>query len=174
MEIKIWNNLSENEQQEILTRPAQSTSGKVEEIVSNIIMRIQKEGDNALFEFSRTLDKYEGKDLELSADEITEACARVDSDLKEAIDTAYENIYKFHSEQKYHEVNLETYPGIVCQTHTHPIDSVGLYVPGGSAPLVSTALMLAVPAKIAGCKEVILCSPPPISDAIIYAASMAA
>ena len=67
MEIKIWNNLSENEQQEILTRPAQSTSGKVEEIVSNIIMRIQKEGDNALFEFSRTLDKYEGKDLEISA-----------------------------------------------------------------------------------------------------------
>lgn len=173
MEIKIWNNLSENEQQEILTRPAQSTSGKVEEIVSNIIMRIQKEGDNALFEFSRTLDKYEGKDLELSADEISAACKRVDSELKAAIDTAYDNIYKFHSEQKYHEVNLETYPGIVCKTHTHPIDSVGLYVPGGSAPLVSTALMLAVPAKIAGCKEVILCSPPPISDAIIYAASKA-
>lgn len=173
MEVKVWNKLNEAEKIAALTRPAQSSSDKVQGIVENIISRIQKEGDQALFEFSKTLDRYEGDHLELTADEITTACSRVDSELKTAIDTAYENIKKFHAAQTPHTVKLETYPGIVCETHTHPIDSVGLYVPGGSAPLVSTALMLAVPAAIAGCPEVILCSPPPISDAIIYAATKA-
>ena len=173
MEIKIWNTLSESQKQDALTRPAQASSQKVQEIVSNIISRIRKEGDNALFEFSKTLDKFEGENLQWSQSEIEAACARVDDELKAAIDTAYVNIKKFHEAQEPHHVQLETFPGIVCQTHTHPIDSVGLYVPGGSAPLVSTALMLAVPAAIAGCPEVILCSPPPISDAIIYAATKA-
>ena len=173
MEIKIWKTLSAEQKLDALTRPAQTSSDKVQEIVSNIISRIRKEGDCALFEFSKTLDKYEGANLEWSENEIKDACSRVDNDLKTAIDTAYENIAKFHKEQKPHTVKLETYPGIVCETHTHPIDSVGLYVPGGSAPLVSTALMLAVPASIAQCPEVILCSPPPISDAIIYAATKA-
>lgn len=173
MEVKVWNKLNEAEKIAALTRPAQSSSDKVQGIVENIISRIQKEGDQALFEFSKTLDRYEGDHLELTQAEITDACSRVDSELKTAIDTAYENIKKFHAAQTPHTVKLETYPGIVCETHTHPIDSVGLYVPGGSAPLVSTALMLAVPAAIAGCPEVILCSPPPISDAIIYAATKA-
>ncbi|MGN1281422.1 MAG: histidinol dehydrogenase [Succinivibrio sp.] len=173
MEVKIWKDLSDAQKEEALTRPAQTSSGKVQEIVENIISRIRKEGDSALFEFSKTLDRYEGDSIELSQKEISDACARVDGELKEAIDIAYENIRNFHSAQTPNCVKLETYPGIVCETHTHPIDSVGLYVPGGSAPLVSTALMLAVPAEIAGCPEVILCSPPPISDAIIYAASKA-
>lgn len=173
MEVKIWKELNDAQKEEALTRPAQNTSGKVQEIVENIISRIRKEGDSALFEFSKTLDKYEGDNLELSENEISDACSKVSKDLKNAIDTAYENIKKFHAAQTPHTVKLETYPGIVCETHTHPIDSVGLYVPGGSAPLVSTALMLAVPAAIAGCPEVILCSPPPISDAIIYAATKA-
>lgn len=173
MEVKIWKELNDAQKEEALTRPAQTTSGKVQEIVENIISRIRKEGDSALFEFSKTLDKYEGDNLELSENEISDACSKVSKDLKNAIDTAYENIKKFHAAQTPHTVKLETYPGIVCETHTHPIDSVGLYVPGGSAPLVSTALMLAVPAAIAGCSEVILCSPPPISDAIIYAATKA-
>lgn len=173
MEVKIWKTLSAEQKIDALTRPAQTSSDKVQEIVSNIISRIRKEGDCALFEFSKTLDKYEGANLEWTESEIKDACARVDSNLKTAIDTAYENIAKFHKEQTPHTVKLETYPGIVCETHTHPIDSVGLYVPGGSAPLVSTALMLAVPAAIAQCPEVILCSPPPISDAIVYAATKA-
>ncbi len=173
MEVKIWKDLSAQEQQEALLRPAQASSEKVNQIVTSIISRIRKEGDTALFEYSKTLDKFEGENIEWTEGEIKDACSRVDEKLKKAIDTAYENIAKFHSEQKPHHVKLETYPGIVCETHTHPIDSVGLYVPGGSAPLVSTALMLAVPAKIAQCPEVILCSPPPISDAIIYAATKA-
>ncbi len=173
MEVKIWKDLNSKEQEEALLRPAQTSSEKISQIVTSIISRIRKEGDTALFEYSRTLDKYEGENIEWTPLEIDAACKRVDKDLKEAIDTAYENIAKFHEEQQPRHVKLETFPGIVCETHTHPIDSVGLYVPGGSAPLVSTALMLAVPAKIAKCPEVILCSPPPISDAIIYAATKA-
>ena len=149
MEVKIWKELDAAQKNEALTRPAQSSSDKVQEIVSNIISRIRKEGDHALFEFSKTLDRYEGENIELSDEEIASACQRVDENLKKSIDTAYENIKNFHAEQTPKVVKLETFPGIVCETHTHPIDSVGLYVPGGSAPLVSTALMLAVPAQIA-------------------------
>ncbi len=173
MDIKVWKDLSETARREVLTRPAQTSGARVQAIVENIIKRIREEGDSALFEFSRTLDRYEGGALEFTADEIKAACERVDAGLKQAIDTAYENIRKFHEAQQPSHVELETFPGIVCKTATHPIDSVGLYVPGGSAPLVSTALMLAVPAQIAGCPEVILCSPPPVSDAIVYAASKA-
>ena len=173
MEVKIWKELDAAQKNEALTRPAQSSSDKVQEIVSNIISRIRKEGDHALFEFSKTLDRYEGENIELSDEEIASACQRVDENLKKSIDTAYENIKNFHAEQTPKVVKLETFPGIVCETHTHPIDSVGLYVPGGSAPLVYTALMIAVPAKIAKNPEVILCSPPPISDAIVYAATKA-
>jgi len=156
MEVKIWKELSSKEQEAALMRPAQASSDKIREIVTSIISRIRKEGDTALFEYSKTLDKFEGENIEWTAEEISAACKRVDADLKKAIDTAYDNIAKFHAEQKPHHIKLETFPGIVCETHTHPIDSVGLYVPGGSAPLVSTALMLAVPAKIAQCPEVIL------------------
>ena len=173
MEKKIWNEMSLGQRAEVLTRPAQSSSDKVCEIVKNIIKRIQNEGDKALFEYSRELDHFTGDHIELTENEIKEACERVDADLKAAINTAYKNISAFHAEQKPSHVELETFPGIVCKTCTHPIDAVGLYVPGGSAPLVSTALMLAVPAQIAKCPEVILCSPPPISDDIIYAASTA-
>lgn len=170
MELKVWQDLSAEEKQQVLTRPAQSDGGKVKGIVENIIARIRQEGDVALKEFSRTLDHYEGDHLELTEQEIKDACDKVPEKLKEAIKLAYKNIKAFHKAQKGSHVKLETFPGIVCETRTHAIEKVGLYVPGGSAPLVSTALMLAVPAKIAGCEEVILCSPPPINPAIIYAA----
>ncbi|MBO6258082.1 MAG: histidinol dehydrogenase [Succinivibrio sp.] len=173
MDIKFWNDLSEDERRSVLTRPAQTSSTKVQTIVEDIISRICEEGDSALFEFSKNLDHYEGDSLELTETEIEKACSDLSPDLKNAIDTAYENIKNFHAAQNTDHVELETFPGIVCQTATHPIDSVGLYVPGGSAPLVSTALMLGVPAQVAGCAEVILCSPPPISNAIIYAARKA-
>ena len=170
MDIKFWDKLNAKEQVEALTRPAQNDSNKVQSIVCSIISNIKKDGDKALLEYSKTLDKYDGTELEFTKDEIKEACAKVPLKLKKAINLALNNIKAFHAEQKPSHVKLETFPGITCMTATHPIDSVGLYVPGGSAPLVSTALMLAVPAKIAGCKEIILCSPPPVSDAIVYAA----
>lgn len=172
MEIKIWNALTDLQKQECLTRPAQTSSDDIELIVKDIIANIRKDGDKALREYSKTLDHFTKDNLELTEDEIAKACANVPQDLKDAIKEAYHNIYRLHEAQKPNHVDLETYPGIFCHTRTHAIDAVGLYVPGGSAPLVSTALMLAVPAQIAGCKEVILCSPPPISDAIIYAANL--
>lgn len=173
MDIKFWDKLNNAERVAALTRPAQNDSAKVAEIVRSIIDNIKKDGDTALLRYSKELDKYEGNDLEFTKDEIKQACDHVSAKLKKAINLALANIKAFHAAQKPCHVKLETFPGITCMTATHPIESVGLYVPGGSAPLVSTALMLAVPAKIAGCDEIILCSPPPVSDAIVYAAHKA-
>ncbi|MBO8416032.1 MAG: histidinol dehydrogenase [Proteobacteria bacterium] len=170
MQLKVWQDLSEAERLQALTRPAQDDGARVRGIVEEIIARIKQEGDEALHHYSKTLDHFEGENIELTAAEIEAACAQVDKKLKAAIDQAYKNIKAFHKAQKPTHVKLETFPGITCRTAAHAIESVGLYVPGGSAPLVSTALMLAVPAKIAGCQEIILCSPPPINPAIIYAA----
>ncbi|MGN0909741.1 MAG: histidinol dehydrogenase [Succinivibrio sp.] len=170
MEVSNWNEISPEQQKALLTRPAQASSAKVQGIVEGIISRIRAEGDKALLEFSRTLDHYEGGSIEMSKDEQDAACARLGSDLKEAIDVAWGNIRSFHMCQQSAHVDAVTWPGITCSLREHPIESVGLYVPGGSAPLVSTALMLSVPAMIAGCEQIILCSPPPVSDAIVYAA----
>ena len=172
MQITYWSKLSKDEQQAILTRPAQTNSAKVEVIVQDIIDNIKDKGDEALKAYSLSLDHFQGENLELSQKEIDEAQNRVDPQLKEAIYKAYLNIKAFHEAQKPCHVTVQPLPGVTLETHTHPIESVGLYVPGGSAPLVSTALMLAIPAKIAGCKEIILCSPPPICDPIIYAAKL--
>lgn len=171
MDIIEWKALDEAGQKACLMRPAQESEGKVYDIVTDIIKNVRSKGDEAVKEYSRTLDKCPDDKLELTADEIAAACNRLEPELKASIDRAYVNIRKFHEAQKPCHVSVETIPGIVCQTATHPIEKVGLYVPGGSAPLVSTALMLGVPAEIAGCPEVILTSPYPLSDAIIYAAS---
>lgn len=171
MDIIEWQALDEAQRKATLLRPAQASEGKVSEIVSDIIKNIRERGDEALKEYSRTLDRCPDDKLELTADEIAKACSNIDPELKEAIDKAYVNIRKFHEAQQPCHATVETVPGIVCKTATHPIEKVGLYVPGGSAPLVSTALMLGVPAEIAQCPEVILTSPYPLSDAIIYAAT---
>lgn len=171
MDIVNWQNLDEKAQEAVLTRPAQTNGAKVQAIVEDIIKNIKEKGDEALKIYSQTLDKYEGV-WQVKEEEIKEASSKISPELKAAIDAAYENIYKFHASQEPVSVTLETYPGIVCQSVSEPIEKVGLYVPGGSAPLVSTALMIAVPAQIAGCSEVVLCSPPPVGPAILYAASL--
>lgn len=170
MNIYNWDELDLKAQVNALRRPAQESSDKVYKICCDIIKNIKERGDSALFEYSKNLDKFEGTNLELTAEDIQKAVDSIEPSLKDAIDTAYTNIKKFHEAQEGQHVCLETFKGITCKTCTHPIESVGLYVPGGTAPLVSTALMLSIPAVIAGCKEIILCSPPPISSAIIYAA----
>lgn len=170
MEIINWAQLSASAQESALERPAQGTQDKVHAIVTDIIANVRARGDEALREYAHKLDHCPDDELQLSADEIQAACERIDPELKAAIDAAYINIAKFHGAQQPCHVSVETVPGIVCQTATHPIEKVGLYVPGGSAPLVSTALMLGVPAQIAGCEEVVLTSPYPLSDGIIYAA----
>lgn len=173
MEILDFSSLSQKQRQKALQRPAMTEDGKVRTVVGEIVSNIIKSGDTALREYSLKLDKYKGRTLELTEEQIDEACKRVDKKLRKAIDRAYKNIKLFHKSQQAPKTKVETVKGVVCEVRTHAIDRVGLYVPGGSAPLVSTALMLAVPARIAGCKEIILCSPPPIDDAIIYAARRA-
>jgi histidinol dehydrogenase len=104
--------------------------------------------------------------------EIAAAGERLGDELKQAMAVAVKNIETFHNAQKLQAVDVETLPGVRCQQVTRPIASVGLYIPGGSAPLFSTVLMLATPARIAGCQQVVLCSPPPIADEILYAAQL--
>ncbi|MGN1394009.1 MAG: histidinol dehydrogenase [Succinivibrionaceae bacterium] len=172
MKIVNWKDLNNQEKAEVLTRPATSDDGSKAKLVSDIIANIRKNGDSALREYSIKFDKLTADHIKLTEEEIKLACSRVDNDLKTALQQAYKNICKFHEAQKMPVIQVETQQGVKCELHTHPIDSVGLYVPGGSAPLVSTVLMLAIPAQIAECPKVILCSPPPISDAIVYAASL--
>lgn len=171
MEINVFAELSAAEQEALLERPAHSSQDEVQRAVSAILADVRARGDAAVKEYAARFDKCPEDKIVVSAEEIAAACARVEPSLKAAIDQAYANIKKFHAAQEPSHVTVETVPGITCQTATHPIEKVGLYVPGGSAPLVSTALMLGVPAQIAGCAEVVLCSPYPMSDAIIYAAT---
>lgn len=167
-----WNELSEQGKKDTLLRPAVSSKLDIEGIVTDIVTRIKAEKDKALLEFTAKLDHVTDGKIRLTEEEIGEKCDRVPAELKKAIEHAQKNVASFHERQKLEPVVMQTQPGIVCELHTHAIDSVGLYVPGGSAPLVSTVLMLAVPAKIAGCQKIILCSPPPVADEIVFAAKL--
>jgi histidinol dehydrogenase len=164
-----WNQLSAAEQAAALRRPALAQSGR-EAQVAEIIARVRDGGDAALLDLTRTLDRAERDCLELTDAEIAAAAERVSPELKAAIELAIGNIEAFHQAQLPEAVIQDTSPGVRCELHFQPIEKVGLYVPGGSAPLVSTVMMLAIPARLAGCARVVLCSPPPINDAIVYTA----
>lgn len=148
----------------------------LESSVRNILNRVQASGDLVLKEFSKRFDGATIDQLEVSPDEIQKAIASVDNDLKSAIIIAAENIRKFHVAQRNPVSKLDTMPGVSCWRKSLPIEKVGLYIPGGTAPLFSTVLMLAIPAQIAGCTEVIMCTPPStdgsINSAILFAASI--
>ena len=167
-----WQQCDEQQRRSLLTRPAISASDRITESVSEILRRVRSEGDSALREFCARFDKTEVQDLRVTAAQIEAASARLGDDVKQAMAHAVRNINTFHQAQKLAVVDIETQPGVRCQQLTRPIQSVGLYIPGGSAPLVSTVLMLATPARIAGCQKVVLCSPPPIADEILYAAQL--
>ena len=172
MQIVEWATLNQEERRATLTRPAMTNSAEITSIVSNIVNRIRTEGDVALREFTAKFDNVAEGDLRLSDADIQAACARTAPELKTAIEHAYRNVATFHEAQIPTALALDTQAGVRCELHYQPINRVGLYVPGGSAPLVSTVLMLAIPAKIANCRKVILCSPPPIADEIIFAATL--
>lgn len=148
----------------------------VDEAVGAIIAEVRAKGDAALREMALKFDRCNVGALEVSEAEIAEGCARVSDEVKAAIGLAKENISKFHAAQMPGEVDVATLPGVRCLQRPVAIDRVGLYIPGGQAPLFSTVLMLACPAKIAGCREVILCTPQsgdrPIAPEILYAASV--
>ncbi|WP_038911121.1 histidinol dehydrogenase [Dickeya dadantii] len=167
-----WQACTEAEQRQLLTRPAISASDRISAIVSEILAKVRDDGDAALRDYSARFDKVQVDSLRVSAEAIDAAAARLGDDIKQAMATAVRNIETFHNAQKLPSISVETQPGVRCQQVTRPIASVGLYIPGGSAPLLSTVLMLATPARIAGCRRVILCSPPPIADEILYAAKL--
>ncbi|WP_300504351.1 histidinol dehydrogenase [uncultured Duncaniella sp.] len=148
----------------------------VGQAVSGIIEEVRAKGDEALREMALKFDGTSVSELEVSAAEIAKGCARVSEEVKAAIGLAKENISKFHAAQLPHEVDVNTIPGVRCVQRPVAIDRVGLYIPGGQAPLFSTVLMLACPAKIAGCREIVLCTPQsrnqPIAPEILYAASI--
>ncbi len=158
---------------QILERPTKSIDD-IEPLVLHVFDEVKKEGDSALLRYTSVFDKVDIPSLRVSENEIEEACNLVSEELKSAIDVARKNIEKFHKAQKSEKVIVETSKGVSCWQEKKPITEVGLYIPGGTAPLFSTVLMLAIPAKIAGSKEIIICSPPnskgAIHPAILYAA----
>ncbi|EOI3553261.1 histidinol dehydrogenase [Cronobacter turicensis] len=167
-----WNTCSAQAQRELLMRPAISASESITRTVADILNNVKARGDAALREYSAKFDKTDVAALNVTPEEIDAAAARLDDKVKQAMAVAVANIEKFHRAQQLAPVDIETLPGVRCQQVTRPVASVGLYIPGGSAPLFSTVLMLATPARIAGCKRVVLCSPPPIADEILYAAKL--
>lgn len=149
----------------------------IEGRVASILERVRKDGDKALIDLASEIDKVDlSAGIEVSQLEIAEAVALVSDELKASVEAAYANIHKFHSAQKFIPVDVNTSPGVRCVQKAVPIQKVGLYIPGGSAPLFSTVLMLAIPAKVAGCREVILCTPcgrdGKVASAVLYAASL--
>lgn len=167
-----WNGCSADQQQQLLTRPAISASDSISKTVTEILNNVKANGDAALREYSAKFDKTTVAALQVSEAEIAAAGERLSDELKQAMAVAVKNNETFHNAQQLQAVDVETLPGVRCQQVTRPIASVGLYIPGGSAPLFSTVLMLATPARIAGCQQVVLCSPPPIADEILYAAQL--
>ena len=159
----------------LLKRPAADVS-QLEEKVAAIMRDVKARGDDAVREYAKNFDNVEMDSFEINENHFLNAEKAIDENLKAAIRLAHANIVKFHSAQLKTEEKIEVMPGVTCWRESRAIDSVGLYVPGGTAPLFSTVLMLGVPAVLAGCKNIVLCTPPAkdgtIHPAIIYAAML--
>lgn len=158
--MKLYNNPPRSEWPVLLSRPLQQENDSIRQRVEQILARVKEQGDKALRELAEEIDGAKFSELAVCEGEISAAASRVGDDLKKAIRLAAENISTFHAAQKMDPVTVETMPGVYCEQRSVPIGRVGLYIPGGSAPLFSTVLMLAIPARIAGCREIILCTPP--------------
>ncbi|WP_418123640.1 histidinol dehydrogenase [Chryseobacterium sp. PTM-20240506] len=158
---------------ELVKRPARKKE-EISEIISEVFRKIEEEGDKALLEFTKKYDSADIEEIEVSQVEIEQAKSLVSPALKKAIQEASENITKFHALQQPETKKIETTKGVICWRENRAVDKVGIYIPGGTAPLFSTVLMLAIPARLAGCKEIILCTPPDkngnINPAILYSA----
>ena len=159
MKIYTFKDLSTQEVDNLCLRQLEDDKS-IEERVSNIIDRVKTAGDQALLEYALAFDKVKLDSLFIGKEEIKAIAATIPADAKAAIEQAFDNISHFHSSQISKEAVVETMPGVNCWRETRAIDRVGLYVPGGTAVLPSTFLMLGIPAKLAGCKEITVCSPP--------------
>ena len=162
--------------QEILKRPVMNTENLFD-TVRSVIDRVKAEGDCAVLDYEKKFDKVVLTSLAVSEEEQQEAENLVSEDLKAAIRLAKQNIETFHAAQRFEGKKVQTQPGVTCWQKAVAIEQVGLYIPGGTAPLFSTVLMLAVPARIAGCKEIVLCTPPgrdgKVHPAVLFAAKVA-
>ena len=165
--IATWNNL--------LQRPTKSVEA-IETIVDAVFVAVKTEGDTAISRYTNEFDKVVLENFLVSQNEIDLAVGLVSAKLKQAILQAKSNIETFHKAQKTNKVDVETQPGVRCWQEKRPIESVGLYIPGGTAPLFSTVLMLGVPATLAGCKDIVLCTPPnlegTVANEILYTAAL--
>ena len=164
-----------DEWSEVLKRPTQ-TVDDIENTVNLIFDDVKRNGNKAITKYTSMFDGVKLNEISVTNDEIKTAILNVSSELKEAIQLAKSNISKFHSAQKISKLEVETMEGVSCWQEKRAIDKIGLYIPGGSAPLFSTVLMLAVPANISGCREIVLCTPPnkegKIANEILYTASL--
>ena len=170
--MKVYNNPDSSEWADICLRPHLDVSS-LNSAVSGILDDVRLRGDEAVKEYEAKFDHAVLGELMVSEEEKAEAMASIDCELLEAIKLAHDNIYKFHKAQLMSVCKVETAPGVVCWQKQLPIERVGLYIPGGTAPLFSTVLMLATPAKIAGCSEIVLCTPP-MADGKVNPAILAA
>lgn len=174
--MKAINNPAESKWPQLAERSA-IKQAKLMDLVNKVFYDIRKNSDKAVLKYARQFDGFSADNFTVANETIEAASQQVPEQLKQAIALAKNNIVKFHLSQKEEIVKVETSPGVVCWRESRPIEKVGIYVPGGTAPLFSTVLMLAVPAKIAGCKEIVLCTPPDkegaIHPAILYAANLA-
>lgn len=160
LDIVIWTELSVAEQKNVLQRPALGSDAIVRKRVEKIINKVRESGDAALKEFTRQLDGVELDRFRVGDDEFDQAEGELSSASMDAIELAIVNVTRFHEKQVPEHIDMQTMPGVRCERMNRPIDCVGLYVPAGSAPLPSTAIMLAVPAAIAACPQRVMCTPP--------------
>ncbi len=174
--MKVYNRPTREEWKEIIERPHMDV-GALNGIVSEVLADIRQNGDQAVRKYEERFDHVQLKSIAVSEEEMAEAQSLVSTQLKAALQLAHDNIHRFHSSQQFDPVRVETCRGVNCWQKSVPIEKVGLYIPGGTAPLFSTVLMLATPAKIAGCKEIVLCTPPnkegKVHPAILVSAQIA-
>ena len=167
---------SQEQIKKIIERPHLDVS-QLNATVASVLADVKENGDKAVIAYEEKFDHVKLASLAVTEEEIDEAEALVSQDLKDALILAHKNIAKFHESQKFESTKVQTAPGVVCWQKSVAIEKVGLYIPGGTAPLFSTVLMLATPAKIAGCKEIVLCTPPnregKVNPAILMAARVA-
>jgi len=159
LKIYSYNNLSKQEIESICLRQLEDDT-TIQERVKSIVAEVKAQGDQALFNYALAFDQVQLTQLFITGEEIVSLAASIPLAAKNAIDTAYHNISAFHAAQAVKEAKIETMPGVTCWRESRAIESVGLYIPGGTAVLPSTFLMLGIPAVLAGCKEIVVCSPP--------------
>ena len=170
--MKFISNPERSTWQALTQRPTADFSS-IEPIVDEVFAAVRSNGDAAVRKYSQKFDAYTPDQLMVAAQALANAKGELSAELVAAIDVAYENIYRFHEAQKTAPVRLDTQEGVSCWQEKKPIEKVGIYIPGGTAPLFSTVLMLAIPAQLAGCRQIVLCTPPNKSGvpaAIRYAA----